>query len=81
MDGSEDFQDHTNDENGHADQEEEYEEITTDIGLYDEAVYDEYLGPFMGSLRRKLIKSLRYESPILARHQVRCYSIKSQLDY
>jgi hypothetical protein len=60
--------------NGHhtlAGQEEEFEEITTDIGLYDEAIYDEYLGPLMGSLRRKLIRSLRWESPILARHQVR----------
>jgi hypothetical protein len=61
--------------NGHAtpdqQQEEEYEEITTDIGIYDESVYDEYLGPLMGPLRRRLIKSLRWESPILARHQVR----------
>ena len=49
----------------------EYEPITTDIGLYDEAVYDEYLGPIMGALRRRLIRSLRWESPVLARHQVR----------
>lgn len=60
--------------NGHATPDqpaEELEEITTDIGIYDEGVYDEYLGPLMGSIRRRLIKSLRWESPILARHQVR----------
>lgn len=72
MDGSDYSIDPTHSEIGHdTDPVEEYEEITTDIGLYDEAVYDEYLGAFMGSLRRKLIKSLRWESPILARHQVR----------
>lgn len=53
------------------DDREEHEINTTDIGLYDEAVYDEYLGPVMGSIRRKLIQSLRWESPKLAQHQVR----------
>jgi hypothetical protein len=52
------------------DEDDEFDFITTDIGLYEEAVYDEYLGPLMGRLRRRLIQSLRKESPILAAHQV-----------
>lgn len=53
------------------DQEGEAEEdfVTTDIGIYDDRVYDEYLGPVMGTLRRWLIRSLEWESPILAKHQ------------
>lgn len=42
---------------------------TTDIGIYRDEVYDEYLGARMGAVRRLLIRSLRWESPLLARHQ------------
>lgn len=47
--------------------EEDY--VTTDIGIYDDRVYDEYLGPVMGTIRRWLIRSLEWESPLLAKHQ------------
>lgn len=43
--------------------------VTTDIGIYDDRVYDEYLGPVMGTIRRWLIRSLEWESPLLAKHQ------------
>ncbi|PWN36219.1 uncharacterized protein FA14DRAFT_167969 [Meira miltonrushii] len=51
----------------HSREEEEY--VTTDIGIYDDRVYDEYLGPVMGTIRRWLIRSLEWESPVLAKHQ------------
>lgn len=44
---------------------------TTDIGIYHNDVYDEYLSSTMGKLRKLLVKSLEWESPILAKHQVR----------
>ncbi|MCO5599915.1 hypothetical protein L7F22_054022 [Adiantum nelumboides] len=58
-------------DDGSYDQEGETEEdiVTTDIGIYDDRVYDEYLGPIMGTLRRWLIRSLEWESLILAKHQ------------
>lgn len=54
------------------------EMLTTDIGIYDEEVYDEYLGPLMGRLRRVLVRNLRWESPLLAKHQVRTRSLLNQ---
>lgn len=42
---------------------------TTDIGILPEEVYDEYLPPLVARLRRLLIRSLRRESLLLARHQ------------
>lgn len=46
------------------------EVMTTDIGIYDDKVYDEYLGPLLGTIRRLLIRSLAWETPLLAKHQV-----------
>lgn len=43
---------------------------SADIGIYPEAVYDEYLGEWIGAIRRHLIRSLRWESEWLAWHQV-----------
>lgn len=56
--------------NPNEDGEDGHQTITTDIGIYDEAIYDEYLGSIMGPLRRLLIRSLRWESPMIAKHQV-----------
>lgn len=49
---------------------EDVEIVTTDIGILADAVYDEYLDPPVAWLRRILVRSLHWESPLLARHQL-----------
>jgi hypothetical protein len=48
----------------------EDEIVTTDIGIYDNSVYDEYLGGVLGLVRRLLVRTLEWETPVLAKHQV-----------
>jgi hypothetical protein len=43
---------------------------SADIGIYPDAIYDEYLGSFIGGIRRALVRNLKRESRFIAWHQV-----------